>query len=43
VEIAGGFLAAGAIDDALRVVRYLEATQENDGSWAQNLWLNGQP
>jgi glucoamylase len=35
VEIAGGFLAAGAVIDALRVLRYLEATQEAEGNWAQ--------
>ena len=29
--------------DALRVLRYLEATQEADGHWAQNLWLDGRP
>jgi glucoamylase len=43
VEVAGGFVAAGAIPDALRVLRYLEATQEAEGHWAQNLWLDGQP
>ena len=43
VETAGGFLAAGAIEDAMRVLRYLEVTQEADGRWAQNLWLDGRP
>jgi glucoamylase len=43
VETAGGFLAAGAEPDALRVLRYLEATQEADGHWAQNMWLDGRP
>ncbi|HET7205347.1 MAG TPA: glucan 1,4-alpha-glucosidase [Terriglobales bacterium] len=43
VETAGGLLAAGAVDDAFRVLRYLEVTQENDGHWAQNLWLDGRP
>jgi len=43
VEIAGGFLAAGAEPDALRVLHYLRATQEADGHWAQNLWLDGRP
>ncbi|MBS1849889.1 MAG: glucan 1,4-alpha-glucosidase [Acidobacteria bacterium] len=42
-ETAGGFLAAGAPGDALRVLRYFEATQESDGHWAQNLWLDGRP
>ena len=43
VENAGGLLAAGAYDDALRVLHYLEATQEADGHWAQNMWLDGRP
>ncbi len=43
VETALGFLAAGAELDALRVLRYLESTQEADGHWAQNLWLDGRP
>jgi glucoamylase len=43
VETAFGFLAAGAELDALRVLRYLESTQEPDGHWAQNLWLDGRP
>jgi glucoamylase len=41
VETAGGFLAAGAVGDAMRVLHYLEATQESDGSWPQNMWLDG--
>lgn len=43
VETAFGFLAAGAKQDALRVLRYLESTQEADGHWAQNMWLDGRP
>lgn len=43
VETAGALLAAGAVDDAARVLRYLEATQEADGNWAQNMWLDGRP
>jgi glucoamylase len=43
VETAGAMLAAGAVTDAVRVLRYLEATQEADGNWAQNLWLDGRP
>jgi glucoamylase len=43
VESAGGLLAAGAPDDALRVLHYLESTQEADGHWAQNMWLDGRP
>jgi glucoamylase len=40
-EIAGGFLAAGAVEDAKRVIQYLETTQEADGHWPQNMWLDG--
>jgi glucoamylase len=43
VETAGALLASGATNDAARVLRYLEATQEADGNWAQNLWLDGRP
>jgi glucoamylase len=41
VETAGALLAAGAVSDSVRVLRYLEATQEAAGNWAQNLWLDG--
>jgi glucoamylase len=43
VETAGGFLAAGANGDAVRVLHYLETTQEADGRWPQNMWLDGRP
>ncbi|MGA7220316.1 MAG: glucan 1,4-alpha-glucosidase [Candidatus Sulfotelmatobacter sp.] len=43
VETAGALLAAGAAGDAVRVLRYLESTQEAAGNWAQNLWLDGTP
>jgi glucoamylase len=43
VETAGALLAAGAPGDAIRVLRYLETTQETAGNWAQNLWLDGRP
>ena len=43
VETAAGFLAAGAVGDAVRVLHYLEATQEADGRWPQNMWLDGRP
>ena len=43
VETAGGLLAARAHDDALRVLRFLQAAQEADGSWAQNMWLDCSP
>ena len=43
VETAFGFLAAGAPSDAMRVLQYLESTQEADGHWAQNMWMDGRP
>ena len=43
VETAFGFLAAGAEPDALRILRYLETTQDADGHWPQNMWLDGRP
>ena len=43
VESAGGLLAAGAHSDARRVLYYLQSTQEADGHWPQNMWLDGRP
>ncbi len=43
VETAGGFLAAGAHDDAARALQYLQHTQEADGHWGQNMWIDGSP
>jgi len=43
VESAGGLLAAGAREDVHRVLHYLQVTQEADGHWPQNMWLNGMP
>ncbi|RPI44875.1 MAG: glycosyl hydrolase [Betaproteobacteria bacterium] len=43
VESAGGLLALGATDDARSVLRYLIATQREDGHWPQNQWLGGKP
>ena len=42
-ETGGALLACGAEAEALRVLRYLRATQEADGSWPQNCWLDGRP
>jgi len=41
VETAGGLLAAKANDDAKKVLNYLVVTQESDGHWSQNMWLDG--
>ncbi|MDO9186894.1 MAG: glucan 1,4-alpha-glucosidase [Bacteroidia bacterium] len=43
VQTAGGLLAAKAFDDARRVLNYLMVTQEEDGHWPQNMWLDGAP
>jgi glucoamylase len=43
VEAAGGLLACDAFEDARRVLSYLQATQEADGHWPQNMWLDGVP
>lgn len=43
VESAGGFLALNSTDDTLRIVNYLMSTQKDDGSWPQNMWLEGVP
>jgi glucoamylase len=41
VETAGGFLAAGDYLSAKQIFIYLISTQEEDGHWPQNMWLDG--
>lgn len=41
VETAGALVAMGAFEDARDVLRYLIATQQEDGHWLQNQWLGG--
>jgi glucoamylase len=43
VETVGGLVAAGARHEARRVLHYLQVTQEPDGHWSQNMWLDGTP
>ncbi len=43
VETAGGLLAAGAHEEVRRVLTYLQTTQQPDGHWSQNMWLDGSP
>ena len=43
VEASGGLLAFGAVEDARRVLGYLLSTQQPDGHWTQNQWLDGRP
>lgn len=41
VETAGGFLALGADREAREALTYLRVTQEPDGCWTQNMWIEG--
>ncbi len=41
VETAGGLLAVGANIEALHIMIYLMSTQNEDGHWPQNMWLDG--
>ncbi len=43
VESAGALLMLGADDKAREILRYLIATQLDDGHWYQNQWLGGKP
>ncbi len=43
VETAGALLALGAEQEARDTLRYLSATQNEDGHWHQNQWLGGRP
>jgi len=43
VESAGAFVALGAQATARRTLAYLTASQEADGHWAQNQWVDGVP
>jgi glucoamylase len=43
VETAGALLAAGAHEDVRRVLGFLQKTQQLDGHWSQNMWLDGSP
>lgn len=43
VETAGALVALGARVTAHRTLAYLVATQEPDGHWAQNQWVDGAP
>ncbi|MGH7524919.1 MAG: glycoside hydrolase family 15 protein, partial [Gemmatimonadales bacterium] len=43
VETGGGLLAVGAHAEVRRILSYLQTTQESDGHWGQNMWLDGAP
>jgi glucoamylase len=43
VHAAIGRLACGDAGTARRTLFYLRCTQESDGNWSQNMWLDGTP
>jgi glucoamylase len=43
VQTAGALVAIGACEEVRRVLNYLRVTQEADGHWPQNMWLDGTP
>ncbi len=43
VQAAMGKLACGDADSARGTLFYLKCTQESDGNWPQNMWLDGTP
>lgn len=42
-QAAGGFIASGDVEHARESLLYLMSTQEEDGHWLQNMWLDGSP
>ncbi len=40
-ETVVGLLAAGACEAAIDALNYFRVTQEADGHWPQNMWLDG--
>jgi glucoamylase len=43
VSSVAGLVAAGETDTAMRSLIYLATSQEEDGGFAQNFWVNGEP
>lgn len=42
-QAAGGLIASGDVEHAVETLLYLMSTQEPDGRWLQNMWLDGSP
>lgn len=42
-ETVLGLLMTGDVQAARRALQYLRATQDADGNWSQNMWLDGTP
>ena len=43
IQTVSGLLAIRGHEDARRVLFYLQVTQEEDGHWPQNMFVNGHP
>jgi glucoamylase len=43
IQTVGGLLALRGHEDARRVLSYLHVTQDADGHWPQNMYLDGHP
>lgn len=43
VSSVAGLVAAGEIDTAMRSLIYLATSQQEDGGFAQNFWVDGEP
>lgn len=43
VQTATALMACGRVDTALRALVYLACTQNPDGGFSQNFWVNGEP
>jgi len=43
VQTATALMACGRLETALRALVYLAVTQNPDGGFAQNFWVNGEP
>ncbi|MCL4345880.1 MAG: glycoside hydrolase family 15 protein [Candidatus Thermoplasmatota archaeon] len=43
VEASEALLASGDFQDSMEALSYLRSTQEPDGHWPQNMWLDGKP
>ncbi len=43
VESAEALVATGDFETAKKALEFLKATQESDGHWNQNMWLDGSP
>jgi glucoamylase len=43
VKAGFSFMAMGDMETSVHILKFLQRTQKTDGSWAQNMWLDGRP